>query len=131
MSTEEQQFGPGSWGMRTKRDDPPAKRILWGVFLIVVGGLLLMARLDYVDIPSIWKFWPMVFVAIGAGHLLERRPGGAASMLLMGLSFFAAEFRWLGLSYHTFWPLLVISVGVGLVLRSISREDDGRARKWA
>lgn len=128
MSDEQKRSEPIVWGVQLGRNDPPAKRMLWGAFLIVLGGLLLLSRLGYLDVPSVWRLWPLVLVVIGAGHVLERRPGAAAAMTLLGLSFLAAEFRFLGLTYHTFWPLLVISVGIGLVLGALTREDARSAR---
>jgi hypothetical protein len=102
------------------------RRILWGALLMALGGAFLLDRTGVVDLPSVWRLWPMVLLVIGVIHLFERRPGSGIMLVLMGLSFFAAEFRWAGLSYHSFWPLLVVAVGVGTVIKAISREEDQR-----
>lgn len=118
------------WGIHLSRDSPASRKILWGLFLMALGSALLLGQLGVFAIPSLWKFWPIVLLVMAVGSLLERKPGNAASMALMGLAFFAAQFRWLGLSYRTFWPLLVVAVGVGIVVAVLSGEDEG-ARKEA
>ncbi len=99
------------------------RRILWGVSLIALGGLFLVARAGWVDVLELSHWWPAVLVVIGVSRLLDRRPGVGAMLMLMGLAFFAAELRWLGLSYRNFWPLLLVAVGVGIVIRALSGED--------
>jgi hypothetical protein len=109
------------------RDGRPSKRshgILWGLFLMALGGVFLLDRFGILGLPSVWRLWPTVLVVIGVNHLFDRRPGSAAMLTLMGLAFFAAEFHWMGLAYHSFWPLLLVAVGVGIVIRALSREDE-------
>jgi hypothetical protein len=107
----------------------PRRQILWGVFLMALGGLFLLDRTGAVEMPSIWRFWPLVLLVAGASRLFARRPGSAATFLLMGVAFLAAEFRWMGLSYSTFWPLLLVAVGVGIVIKAISAEEACRERE--
>lgn len=114
--------------MKIEVSDRRTPKILWGVLLMAVGGLFLAGRFGLVRAPEVWKLWPSVLVVIGANHALARRPGSAAMLALMGLAFFAAEFGWMGLSYPSFWPLLLVAVGVGMVIRVFSREDERRAQ---
>jgi hypothetical protein len=116
------------WGLDLSRDTPAPRRILWGLFLMGLGGVLLLAQLDIVKTPSLWQLWPAVFWVIGLSSLLNRKPGGAATMALIGFAFFAAQFGWLGLSYRTFWPLLVVAFGAGTVVAALSGEDDRCAK---
>jgi hypothetical protein len=116
---------------RFSRETPATRRFLWGVFLMVIGGALLLGQAGILDVPSIWRLWPVVFLVIATASLLEGKPGGAVMMGMIGLSFFAAEFRWMGLSYRSFWPLLVVAVGLGMVVGAISGEDAGCARPEA
>jgi hypothetical protein len=104
------------------------RQILWGLFLVAVGVAFLLDRAGLVDLPGLRHFWPMVFVVLAASRALARRPGAAAMFALMALAFFAAEFRWFGLGYHTFWPLLLVAVGAGIVIRVLSGEDARCAR---
>ena len=115
------------WGLHFSfdRESPAPKRILWGLFLMGLGAVLLLMQLGVLRIPGLWRFWPVVFGVTAVGQLTERKPGAAAMSVLMGVAFFAAQFGWLGLSYRSFWPLLVIAVGVGIAMAAISGEDNG------
>lgn len=101
----------------------PHRQILWGVLLMALGGVFLLDQTGVVEMPSVWKFWPVVLLVLGVSRLFTRQPGAAAMFVLMGLSFFAAEFNWIGLSYHNFWPLLLVAVGVGIVIKAIGGEE--------
>jgi len=115
------------WGVHVdlSQESPAPKRILWGLFLMGLGAVLLLMQLGVVRIPGLWRFWPVVFGVTAVGQLTERKPGAAATSVLVGVAFFAAQFGWLGLSYRSFWPLLVIAVGVGMAMAAISGEDHG------
>ena len=121
--------GPGGsklvWGIHLSRESPATKRIVWGLFLIGLGAVLLLMQLGILQIPGLWRFWPVVFGVTAVSQLTERKPGAAAMSVLMGVAFFAAQFGWLGLSYRSFWPLLVVAVGVGIALAAISGEENG------
>jgi hypothetical protein len=117
------------WGIHVVGDSPASRKLLWGVFLMVLGGALTAGQLGLFALPSLWKLWPIVLFVMAVGSLLDRRPGSAASLALVGLAFFAAQFRWFGLSFHTFWPLLVVAVGVGIVVGVLSGEDAGAKRE--
>ena len=126
---QRERTGPGGsklvWGIHLSPESPAPKRIVWGLFLIGLGVVLLLMQLDVLQIPGLWRFWPVVFGVTAVSQLTERKPGAAAMSVLMGLAFFAAQFGWLGLSYRSFWPLLVVAVGVGIALAAISGEDNG------
>ena len=47
----------------------------WGIFLIVLGLVPLLVRLDVISSSAIrdaWRLWPLIFVGLGLGLLLRR-----------------------------------------------------------
>jgi len=56
--------------------------VLWGLFLIAIGGVFLYQRLFGNEFPRIWDLWPIVFLVIGTNQLLDRRPGSAGAEVL-------------------------------------------------
>jgi hypothetical protein len=117
-------MNPTEAAMELEERTRPHRQALWGVLLMTIGGAFLLDRLGVVDIPSLSKLWPAVLLILGASKLFEGRPGSGVTLALMGLAFFAAEFHWMGLTWSTFWPLLLLAVGVGIVIRAFSREDE-------
>ena len=105
---------------------PSGRSLVWGVFLMALGAAFLLDRLDVVNMPNLGSLWPLVFPVIGIGHLAEGRPGQALTFLLLGVWFFACEFEWYGLDYHNSWPLVLVAVGAGIVVRALVGESRRR-----
>lgn len=39
--------------------------IFWGIILVVLGGIFLLANFDVIDYDRIFDFWPLVIIVIG------------------------------------------------------------------
>ena len=85
------------------------KSIIWGLFFIALGGAFLLERFGVVEVPTVGRLWPLVFVVIGLTHFVERRPGSALTFILMGAWFMACNEGWFGLDYRNSWPLLLVA----------------------
>ena len=56
--------------------DDAAESPAWGVTLILLGGLLLLSNLGWLDLHRLARFWPVILIALGLVFLrgaLERR----------------------------------------------------------
>jgi cell wall-active antibiotic response 4TMS protein YvqF len=104
------------------------KSVVWGLFLMLLGSGFLLDRLHLIDMPSIGRLWPAVFLGIAGLHAAEGRLGGTVTFLLLGAWFFACEFGWYGLDYHNSWPLVLVAVGAGIVVRALRGEPRRRYR---
>ena len=105
------------------------KSLVWGIFLVALGSAFLLDRLHVVDLPSLGSLWPAVFFVIATGHVAEGRLGSALTFTLLGAWFFACEFGWYGLDYGNSWPLVLIAVGAGIVVRALRSEPRRRERE--
>lgn len=114
-----------------KEDDATRsmKTMVWGWFLIAVGVLFLLDRFGVVRLPNLGLLWPLTFLAVAAIHVVERRYGSALMFVLMGAWFQACTLEWHGITYGNSWPLLIIAIGVGIVVRALTGEDE-RVRRW-
>lgn len=45
--------------------------IFWGIVLMALGGILLLANFDVISYDVIWNFWPLVVIVIGVKVLLD------------------------------------------------------------
>jgi len=43
--------------------------LLWGVILIVVGGIFLLEQFDIDVFDQVWRFWPLILIVWGANKL--------------------------------------------------------------
>jgi hypothetical protein len=93
-----------------------------GIFLLIVGIALLLDNFDILNARPIWHFWPVIFIAMGLGRLLDAEYAWefrkAFWLLFLGAWFFVSEFRLFGLNYHNSWPILLIGIGIGIVWKS-------------
>lgn len=39
--------------------------VFWGVILLAIGAILLMANFEIISYSTIWNFWPLVIIVIG------------------------------------------------------------------
>lgn len=91
-------------------------RLVLGLFLIVIGALLLAGSLG-LEVPRrVWSYWPFLLLGLGAVKLLwpgapdERR--GGYWLMVVGLWGAVNVFGLFGLHWHNSWPLFLIAVGV-------------------
>lgn len=116
------------------RDDPFAhrprrSRLVLGIFLLVLGGVLLAANLGYGLPAGWWQYLPVLLIALGLwGLILPNRHlerAGGVWLLATGLYFLAGIFDWRDLGWSGAWPIFVIAAGLGFILH---RHDDAERR---
>ncbi len=105
------------------------ERLVWGLFLIALGALLLLDRFGPWSLPGLGQLWPVLFFAFALARLLDGRPGGALTLAGLGTWFLAVEFHWYGLTWGNSWPLSLVAVGLGIVVRALTGEDRRRLRR--
>ncbi|MFB6104138.1 MAG: hypothetical protein ABEJ57_03515 [Halobacteriaceae archaeon] len=107
-------------------------RVLVGTALILLGGLLLLERTGVLDVEAIWVYLPSVLALAGAWSLVSNRgrrlfwPG---TLLLVGIGWqlvtldvITSETAW------SYWPVLVVWLGVSTLTRGWRRRHLGRGR---
>ncbi|HET7153101.1 MAG TPA: DUF5668 domain-containing protein [Candidatus Kapabacteria bacterium] len=62
-----------------------AGRIFWGVFFVVIGGLLLLSKLNmlHMELGYLWKLWPLIFIFWGLSALTR---SSSVKWLLFGIT---------------------------------------------
>jgi uncharacterized membrane protein HdeD (DUF308 family) len=93
--------------------------IVWGVFLIAGGALLLLERFGHLHVPA-GSLWPVLLFVVGVAELAERRYSAAVLFLFLGVAFLACTLGWFGMTYEKSWPLLMVAAGVGMVVRALT-----------
>lgn len=100
----------------------------FGLLLIALGAVLLLNQLGYVD-WSLGRLWPLFVIAFGllrvASWRSPRRIGNGVMLMLFGCWFLIAVNEWHGLGWEESWPLALVAVGAGIIVRALLR------RFWA
>ena len=109
--------------MREREETTRISRLIAGVLLVGVGGLLVLQELHLVFVGSLWRFWPLLLVWAGATRLFaapggERRVTGALFVVFGGV-LLAEQLGWIEASLRDFWPVLLVALGVGMILEGL------------
>jgi hypothetical protein len=105
------------------RDNGQA-RMAVGVVVVIVGFLLLLDNLGWLDFDVSLHFWPAAIIFVGMLKILQTRslPGAVIGgcLMLFGSLMLLGELGWLHVGWHTLWPLMLIAVGLSVVFRSVT-----------
>lgn len=115
----------------------------FAIFLILVGGIFLLLNTGI--IPAEYKpliaSWQMFLIAIGTWSLFKREYLWGALLITIGGFFiypivaatFPDDFMSVGIDlhayFHTYWPVLLIIIGIFLILSKMF-PSFGSKRKW-
>jgi len=109
--------------------------LVFGSILTLVGVALLLDNLGYLEFRDIWRFWPLILIAMGAGRILaSRRPSGwiwGGLFMLAGALFLGKNLGYLNfhIDARVIGPLLLIGFGLMMLVRALERSHykDGEA----
>ncbi|MBV8549774.1 MAG: hypothetical protein JOY54_00635 [Acidobacteriaceae bacterium] len=115
---------------RRKHRSPP---LFAAIFLIAAGVLLFLNSLGWLPVRNIWDFWPLIFVWMGLGRLLNaHEPAGRA----FGIFFVCVGALILLFTLHVLsittrndsWApaLLFILLGFALLFKTLERNARGQ-----
>ena len=99
------------------------KQAAWGLTLIVVGAIVLLDRLYYIDASDYWHYWPLLLVVVGInqtiGYPSAREFGNGLWTVFIGLWLFACFEHVFGLTFRNSWPLFILAAGVKMVVQPL------------
>lgn len=108
-------------------------QLIWGGILLILGTALLLNNLDIFYIGPVWRYWPLILVAIGIGKLVTgetpRQRGGGIWLIFLGAWFYISIFRVLGFGFHDSWPILLVGIGVSMVAKSLYQQSLARNKE--
>jgi LiaF transmembrane domain len=113
---------------QTEQRQVSQARVVFGLLIMLVGGLMLLDRLDWWGVRVNVPVWPWLLIVLGlvrlAGQSRDASGCTASRRTAMWLVFVGAwgllnEYRLFGTHYGHSWPLLLIGAGVFVVWRAL------------
>lgn len=111
-----------------RRQNEGPQGVVFGAIVCVVGILLLLDHLGYINVDHLWRFWPLIPMGIGAAHMTE--PGSrlwGGIVLLVGSLFLIDSLGILHLHWEQLWPLAIIGAGAVMIWNSLQAQRRRRA----
>jgi predicted membrane protein len=97
---------------------PESSRVglVWGALIVAAGVALLLDHMGFIYIGSLFRFWPMILIFFGVGHVFTpaNRVWGVI-LLVVGA---VLQLNNLGITHLRFadmWPIAIIAVGLLLM----------------
>ena len=102
-------------------------QLIFGILIVLLGVAFLSDNFGFVEIGSVWHYWPLIFVAIGLNKMFQaqtphERESGIWWMF-WGLWFLVSYQHLFGLSFRTSWPLIIIAWGIHILWKSYYRNS--------
>lgn len=91
-----------------------------GIVLIVFGVLFLLDRADVTDFGDVVRrYWPMFVIGSGVMKISRGEIWNGLWLLAVGSWLQLVTLHLFGLTYGSSWPLLLIVLGGGMMLRAL------------
>jgi predicted membrane protein len=112
----------------TYRRSNPFGGLLAGVILAGVGVLLLLQNLGIVFVDDLWDYWPVILIVVGISRAATAWDFGGrvwgAIVTFVGAVFLVRNLGLIhGSVWNFFWPVILIAVGLGLLMRALERNN--------
>jgi hypothetical protein len=116
--------------MRGRRT-PGLSHLILGVAIVAVGVALLLDNMGIYRFGELWRFWPVILIALGLSKLLDSGAGGGrlwgGLLVVLGCGFVADNLHIFHFGFELIWPLVITYFGGMLLWRGLSPASCGRS----
>lgn len=113
--------------VRRRRRHSPSVQIVIGLSVAALGLLFTLDNLRVIRADDYLRFWPAVFVAIGAAQIASARGGirwwSGAMWIAIGTAMILNRTGWWDVDLFAFWPLLLVVVGGRIFWQAFHTHD--------
>ncbi len=103
-------------------------QLVFGLVIVAAGLLMTASNLHWIEARSLWRYFPLGFVAVGIAKILQ--PDGHSGkmfgwlLLIVGIWLSANTLLSFSFSIGRWWPLLLILLGAVMIIRARGEEPE-------
>jgi predicted membrane protein len=106
----------------------PAAGAIFGLLMVAAGVMFLLRNLGVIFIDSLWNYWPVILIALGASKLFQSEGGrdnfGGSILVLIGGVFLLRNLGFLWLNpFALIGPGILIFFGIMILMRNMYGPD--------
>lgn len=106
----------------------PQQRLIIGAFILIIGVLALADNLNFFSAHDIIRFWPTVFIVVGALKLSNTRTRSGTmiggGLVLLGIAMTLNYLGMISFRIRDWWPLFIIMAGLAMIFKDKLRDTD-------
>ncbi|MEO8586372.1 MAG: DUF5668 domain-containing protein [Acidobacteriota bacterium] len=114
-------------------------RLVVGVSLIAAGLLFTLGNFGVIEIRDLWRYWPLILVAVGVTKLVARSFFAGTVLIALGALLFLRTFGLVHFRLSYLFPLILVFIGVRIVFAQrpgarswdASHNPGGTLNEWA
>jgi predicted membrane protein len=103
--------------------------IVGGVILAGIGVILLLQNLGIPFFDDLERFWPVILIVVGIARASRSMGVGGrvwgGVVIAVGVLFLLSNFGVVHGDWRVLWPGILILIGVGMLARTIDRQNQG------
>lgn len=105
----------------------PKQRVVIGTFIIVIGLLALIDKLNIFESIHFFQFWPTIFIAVGILKILHSTARSSifigGGLIVFGVVMTLKHLGIFDINVRDWWPVILIAVGGYIIFKD--RGSDG------
>jgi len=99
----------------------PKQRIFIGAFILIIGLLALIDKLNIFESVHFFQFWPTVFIAVGVLKIMHSKSRSSifigGGLIVFGLVMSLKHLGIIDISLRDWWPVILIAVGGYIIFK--------------
>ncbi len=109
----------------------PKQRVVIGAFIIIIGLLALIDKLNIFESLQFFQFWPTVFIAVGILKILHSKARSSiligGGLIFVGVVLTLKQLGLLNINLWDWWPVVLIAVGAHIIFKDRGADTNSSA----
>lgn len=107
----------------------PQQRVVIGAFILIIGLIALIDKLNIFESLHFFQFWPTVFIAVGILKILHSKGRSSifigGGLIFVGVVLTLKHLGLLNINLWDWWPAILIAVGAYIMFKDKVQDGSG------